>query len=195
MLWVTHVLLRCPAHIGSLGRDFPAPELLANQVVNLGWLHSMPAAETGRGLKRSARPGEGKDAEEALSCMQVINFEPPMKMWNAIFFVAFLSPYLSLVALRQIGVTVCLLCCPRVAFCFRCTVAVQLPSNFRTVFQRIEANTEEHQSKDHDGFRPCTNVADAFAVLESVCSNSSEWNFPVWFVSVDSKKAFDRLNI
>ena len=120
-----------------------------------------------------------------------------MKMWNAIAFVAFLSPYLSLVALTQVGVAVCILCCPRVAFCLRLTVAVQLPYwQLQTKFlQRIEANIEEHQSKDHDGFRPCTNVADAFAVLETVCSNSSEWNFPVWFVSVDSKKACVRLNI
>ena len=119
------------------------------------------------------------------------------------FFVTFLSLYLSLVALTQVGVTVCILCCPRVAFCFRLTVAVQLPSSCRTdnykenfcktVFQRIEANIEEHQSKDHDGFRPCTNVADAFAVLGSVCSKSLEWNFPVWFASLDLKKAFDRI--
>ena len=39
VLWVTHVLLRCPAHIASIGRDFPTPELLANQVVNLCWPH------------------------------------------------------------------------------------------------------------------------------------------------------------
>ena len=30
-------------------------------------------------------------------------------------------------------------------------------------------------------------------VLESVCSKSLEWNFPVWFASLDLKKAFDRI--
>ena len=35
--------------------------------------------------------------------------------------------------------------------------------------------------------------AHAFVVLETVCSNSLEWNFNCWFASLDLKKAFDRI--
>ena len=52
------------------------------------------------------------------------------------------------------------------------------------VYKRLRPTLERHQSKDLVGFRPCTSVEDAFVVLESVCSKSLEWNFPVWFASL-----------
>ena len=63
----------------------------------------------------------------------------------------------------------------------------------KLVYKRLRPTLERHQSKDQVGFRPCTSVEDAFVVLESVCSKSLEWNFPVWFASLDLKKAFDRI--
>ena len=67
------------------------------------------------------------------------------------------------------------------------------PSNWRPIavlkityiffakYKRLRPKLERHQSKDQVGFRPCTSVEDAFVVLESACSRSLEWNFPVWF--------------
>ena len=63
----------------------------------------------------------------------------------------------------------------------------------KLVYKRSRPTLERHQSKDQVGFRPSTSVEDAFAVFENVCSRSLEWNFPVWFASLDLKKAFDRI--
>ena len=63
----------------------------------------------------------------------------------------------------------------------------------KLVCKRLRPTLERHQSKDQVGFRPSTSVEDAFAVFENVCSRSLEWNFPVWFASLDLKKAFDRI--
>ena len=63
----------------------------------------------------------------------------------------------------------------------------------KLVYKRLRPTLERQQSKDQVRFRPCTSVEDAFVVLESVCSKSLEWNFPVWFASLDLKKAFDRI--
>ena len=63
----------------------------------------------------------------------------------------------------------------------------------KLVYKRLRPTLERHQSKDQAGVRPCTSVEDVFLVLESVCSKSLEWNFPVWFASLNVKKAFDRI--
>ena len=63
----------------------------------------------------------------------------------------------------------------------------------KLVYKRLRPTLEKHQFKDQLGFRPCTSVEDALVVLASVCSKSLEWNFPVWFASLDLKKAFDRI--
>ena len=63
----------------------------------------------------------------------------------------------------------------------------------KLVYKRLRPTLQKHQFKDQLGFRPCTSVEDAFVVLASVCSKSLEWNFPVWFASLDLKKAFDRI--
>lgn len=59
----------------------------------------------------------------------------------------------------------------------------------KLVYKRWRPTLEKHQSKHQVGFRPCASVEDAFVVLENVCSISLEWKFPVWFASVDLKKA------
>ena len=63
----------------------------------------------------------------------------------------------------------------------------------KLAYKRLRPTLERHQTKDQVGFRPCTSVEDAFVVFEGVCSKSLEWNFPVWFASLDLKKAFDRI--
>ena len=107
---------------------------------------------------------------------------------------------LPLGALTRVGVTLSLLCCQRVAICFRLAIGVQLlystlHTKFFTklVYKRLRPTLERHQSKDQAGLRPCTSVEDVFVVLESVCSKSLEWNFPVWFASLNVKKASNRI--
>ena len=63
----------------------------------------------------------------------------------------------------------------------------------KLVYKRLRPTLERHQSKDQAGLRPCTSVEDVFVVLESVCSKSLEWNFPVWFASLNVKKASNRI--
>ena len=58
---------------------------------------------------------------------------------------------------------------------------------------RLSAQLESRQPDDQIGFRRSCGVDDAFVVLETVCSNSLEWNFNCWFASLDLKKAFDRI--
>ena len=43
------------------------------------------------------------------------------------------------------------------------------------------------------GFRPQRSTEDALLILESVISNSFEYNVPLWFASLDLKKAFDKI--
>eukprot|EP00959_Pyramimonas_sp_CCMP1952_P077060 1610753-Pyramimonas_sp.AAC.1 len=43
------------------------------------------------------------------------------------------------------------------------------------------------------GFRPQKGEGDALLILESVISKSFDWNVPVWMVSIDLKKAFDKV--
>jgi hypothetical protein len=43
------------------------------------------------------------------------------------------------------------------------------------------------------GFRSTTGVDDALLVLECVIGKSIEWNVPLWIVSIDLRKAFDRV--
>ena len=52
---------------------------------------------------------------------------------------------------------------------------------------------EREQSDEQMGFRPKRGADDAFIVLESVVSRALEFNSPVWIVSVDLSKAFDRI--
>ena len=51
----------------------------------------------------------------------------------------------------------------------------------------------EERSDAQMGFRPGRGTDDALAVLECAVSNSIEFNAPLWIVSVDLSKAFDRV--
>ena len=63
----------------------------------------------------------------------------------------------------------------------------------RMVYKRVKPILEAQQSKDQIGFRSFVGVDDAFAVFENVCSKSMEWSVPIWFASLDLRKAFDRI--
>ena len=43
------------------------------------------------------------------------------------------------------------------------------------------------------GFRSQRGTEDALIVLESIIGKSIEFNVPLWFVSLDLRKAFDRI--
>ena len=52
---------------------------------------------------------------------------------------------------------------------------------------------EKEQSDDQFGFRIDRRIDDVFSILENVISKSNEWNLPFWMVSIDLRKAFDRI--
>ena len=93
---------------------------------------------------------------------------------------------LPLDAVTRVGVTLSLLCCQKVAICFRPIIGVRvLYSKLYTFFNQMGQHwrnispLEKHQSKGQDGSRRYTGVEDT----ENVCSKFLEWNFPVWFAS------------
>ena len=63
----------------------------------------------------------------------------------------------------------------------------------RILFGRLHADLDVQQADDQFGFRPRRSVEHALLVFESVVSNSVEWNIPLYIVSVDLRKAFDRV--
>ena len=63
----------------------------------------------------------------------------------------------------------------------------------RLVFNRISRSLDSHQSEDQFGFRRKRSCAHALFVLESMISTGIEFNVPVWIISIDLKKAFDRI--
>ena len=64
----------------------------------------------------------------------------------------------------------------------------------RMVYNRLSPILEKEQSHDQFGFRRDRRIEDVFAILESVISKTIEWNLPLWMVSIDLRKAFDRIS-
>ena len=64
----------------------------------------------------------------------------------------------------------------------------------RMLHNRLSSILENEQSDDQFGFCPNRRIEDVFAVLESVISKTIEWNVPLWMVSIDLRKAFDRIS-
>ena len=50
------------------------------------------------------------------------------------------------------------------------------------------------QSRNQFGFTPGVRIEDALMIAESVAAYHLEFNIPVWFVSLDLRKAFDRVD-
>ena len=63
----------------------------------------------------------------------------------------------------------------------------------RMVYHRIRKNLDLYQSDDQYGFRHRRSTNHALMVLECMISKSIEFNVPAWFVSIDLKKAFDKV--
>lgn len=64
----------------------------------------------------------------------------------------------------------------------------------RAIYYRVRDQLEYHQSEDQHGFRRLKSTIQALFVVESMISNSFEFQFPLWLVSIDLKKAFDRVD-
>ena len=62
------------------------------------------------------------------------------------------------------------------------------------MYHRIRHQLDSHQSEDQFGFRRGRSTTHALLVLESMLSKCTEFNIPVWVVSIDLKKAFDRVD-
>lgn len=63
----------------------------------------------------------------------------------------------------------------------------------RIIHNRIKQNLNDQQAEDQMGFRPGRGTNDALIILESIISKSVEFNAPLWFASLDLRKAFDRI--
>ena len=63
----------------------------------------------------------------------------------------------------------------------------------RIVFNRIRGILDAQQSQEQFGFQKKRSTSDAMIVAESLISQSLEFNVDLWLVSVDLRKAFDRV--
>ena len=63
----------------------------------------------------------------------------------------------------------------------------------RMVYHRISPTRLAHQSHDQFRFTPGIRIEDALMVAECVIAHSVEFQVPVWLVSLDLRKAFDRV--
>jgi len=63
----------------------------------------------------------------------------------------------------------------------------------RLVFYRIVRSLDDHQSEDQFDFRRKRSCAHALFVMECMISKGIEFQVPVWIISIDLKKAFDRI--
>ena len=61
------------------------------------------------------------------------------------------------------------------------------------LYGRLHPILDEAQSNDQFGFRSNRRIDDVFAIIENVIGKSNEWNIPLWMISLDLKKAFDRI--
>ena len=52
---------------------------------------------------------------------------------------------------------------------------------------------DPEQSDDQYGFQKDKRIEDVFCVLENVIGKSIEFQIPLWMVSIDMRKAFDRI--
>ena len=62
------------------------------------------------------------------------------------------------------------------------------------IHDRLKSQLERQQSEDQYGFRPGRSTTQALFALEQVIGKSLEWNVPAWIISIDLRKAFDRVD-
>ena len=63
----------------------------------------------------------------------------------------------------------------------------------RMLYGRLRGILEPQQSHDQCGFRAEYSVEDELVVLDTVVGTSLEFKVPMWFASLDLRKAFDRI--
>ena len=63
----------------------------------------------------------------------------------------------------------------------------------KMLYYRLEPILEAYQSNNQLGFRRDKRIEDVFCILENMIGRSDEWNIPLWMISLDLRKAFDRI--
>ena len=63
----------------------------------------------------------------------------------------------------------------------------------RMVYHRISPILLSCQSRDQFGFTPGVRIEEALLAAEQIVSHNLEFNIPVWLISMDLRKAFDRI--
>ena len=63
----------------------------------------------------------------------------------------------------------------------------------KIICNRLAPILERYQSDEQFGFRPSHGTIDALTIFESVVGASIEWQLPLWVVSLDLTKAFDKI--
>ena len=63
----------------------------------------------------------------------------------------------------------------------------------KMIHHRLQPTLEGKQSPEQMGFRPERGSDDALLVAECILGQAIEWNAPVWIISIDLQKAFDRI--
>jgi hypothetical protein len=63
----------------------------------------------------------------------------------------------------------------------------------RLLYGRLLPILEASQSNDQFGFRANRRIDDVFGIIENIIGKTNEWNIPLWMISLDLKKAFDRI--
>jgi hypothetical protein len=63
----------------------------------------------------------------------------------------------------------------------------------RAIFERIRRKLDACQSDEQFGFRAGRSTTSALLIIEHVISKCVEWQVPCWVISIDLRKAFDRV--
>ena len=63
----------------------------------------------------------------------------------------------------------------------------------RLLYNRLKGVLEHEQTDEQMGLRPHRSTVDALLILEPIVGQSLEYRMPLWFASLDLRKAFDRL--
>ena len=64
----------------------------------------------------------------------------------------------------------------------------------RLVYHRIRKDLDAYQSEDQFGFRHSRSTTHALLIIECMFSKEIEFNVPVWVMTIDLRKAFDRVD-
>ena len=63
----------------------------------------------------------------------------------------------------------------------------------KIIYNRIQPLLDQEQASEQMGFRPNSGTDDATIVFEGMAEKAIEWNLEIWVVSIDLRKAFDRV--